>query len=313
MPSRVRLCVTPWTVARHAPLSMGFPRQKSWSEVPFPPPGRCFHSGWLNKPTWFQWTAVKREHHGEAGEEIWVLRWWEVLGRSDGKVEDRSDRGTQGNDREGLKRRCLESHWLAYQDEVKWKPNLGREVWTQPRTSWMEAKNFASQSFCSSSPSLATTQASCSLVTPHPHGTYRMMGLYRLSVGVGGCLTPVLSPCYARYGSKARLPCLKIKVLGLHSGLLKSCVAAYYPFFLGLSCSTCLVLFTENMWDNQRLLPHWEILFLWVWKSYWISEVRKREMVFRLYLQPNERLWPVDCMAWVCFFFFPYYWNLLST
>ena len=125
MPSRVWLCMTPWTIARHAPLSMGFPRQKSWSEVPFPPPGRCLYSGWLNKPTWFQWTAVKREHHGEAGEEIWVLRWWEVLGGSDGKGEDRSDRGTQGNDGEGLKMRCLESHWLAHQDEVKWKPNLG--------------------------------------------------------------------------------------------------------------------------------------------------------------------------------------------
>ena len=30
---------TPWTVARQAPLSMGFPRQKYWSGLPFPPPG----------------------------------------------------------------------------------------------------------------------------------------------------------------------------------------------------------------------------------------------------------------------------------
>ena len=30
---------TPWTVACQAPLSMGFPRQKSWSELPFPPQG----------------------------------------------------------------------------------------------------------------------------------------------------------------------------------------------------------------------------------------------------------------------------------
>ena len=30
---------TPWTVARQAPLSMGFSRQEYWSGVPFPPPG----------------------------------------------------------------------------------------------------------------------------------------------------------------------------------------------------------------------------------------------------------------------------------
>ena len=31
--------MTPWTVARQAPLSMGFPRQEYWSGLPFPPPG----------------------------------------------------------------------------------------------------------------------------------------------------------------------------------------------------------------------------------------------------------------------------------
>ena len=31
--------VTPWTVAHQAPLSMGFPRQEYWSELPFRPPG----------------------------------------------------------------------------------------------------------------------------------------------------------------------------------------------------------------------------------------------------------------------------------
>ena len=30
---------TPWTVARQAPLSMGFFRQEYWSGVPFSPPG----------------------------------------------------------------------------------------------------------------------------------------------------------------------------------------------------------------------------------------------------------------------------------
>ena len=36
--SRVWIFVTPWTVARQAPLSMGFSRQEYWSGLPFPPP-----------------------------------------------------------------------------------------------------------------------------------------------------------------------------------------------------------------------------------------------------------------------------------
>ena len=31
--------VTPWAVARQAPLSMGFSRQEYWSGLPFPTPG----------------------------------------------------------------------------------------------------------------------------------------------------------------------------------------------------------------------------------------------------------------------------------
>ena len=37
--SCVQFFVTLWTVAHQAPLSMGFPRQQYWSELPFPPPG----------------------------------------------------------------------------------------------------------------------------------------------------------------------------------------------------------------------------------------------------------------------------------
>ena len=37
--SRVRLFVTPWTVAYKGPLSMGFSRQEYWSGLPFPSPG----------------------------------------------------------------------------------------------------------------------------------------------------------------------------------------------------------------------------------------------------------------------------------
>ena len=35
----VQLFATPWTVARQAPLSMGFSRQEYWSGLPCPPPG----------------------------------------------------------------------------------------------------------------------------------------------------------------------------------------------------------------------------------------------------------------------------------
>ena len=37
--SCVQLCATLWTVARQAPLSMGFSRQEYWSRLPRPPPG----------------------------------------------------------------------------------------------------------------------------------------------------------------------------------------------------------------------------------------------------------------------------------
>ena len=35
--SHIRLCATPWTVARQAPLSTGFSRQECWSGLPCPP------------------------------------------------------------------------------------------------------------------------------------------------------------------------------------------------------------------------------------------------------------------------------------
>ena len=37
--SRVRLFVTPWTVADQAPQSTEFSRQEYWNGLPFPPPG----------------------------------------------------------------------------------------------------------------------------------------------------------------------------------------------------------------------------------------------------------------------------------
>ena len=40
--SRVQLFAIPCTIACQAPLSMGFPRQEYWSELPFPSPGGIF-------------------------------------------------------------------------------------------------------------------------------------------------------------------------------------------------------------------------------------------------------------------------------
>ena len=37
--SHVQLFVTTWTVAHHAPLSMGLSRQEYWSGLPFPSQG----------------------------------------------------------------------------------------------------------------------------------------------------------------------------------------------------------------------------------------------------------------------------------
>ena len=43
--SRVRLSVTPWTVAHQAPLSMEFSRQEYWSGLPCSPPGDLLDTG----------------------------------------------------------------------------------------------------------------------------------------------------------------------------------------------------------------------------------------------------------------------------
>ena len=43
--TRVQLSMTLWTVARQAPLSMGFSRQEHWNGLPFPSPGDLPDSG----------------------------------------------------------------------------------------------------------------------------------------------------------------------------------------------------------------------------------------------------------------------------
>ena len=50
--SRVRLFLTPWAVAYHTPLSMGFSKQEDWRGLPFPSPEDLPDSGIeLRSPT----------------------------------------------------------------------------------------------------------------------------------------------------------------------------------------------------------------------------------------------------------------------
>ena len=43
--SHVQLVVTQWTIAHQALLSIGFPRQEYWNELPLSPPGDLPHPG----------------------------------------------------------------------------------------------------------------------------------------------------------------------------------------------------------------------------------------------------------------------------
>ena len=52
--------MTSWTVARQVPLSMRFPRQESWSGLPFPSPGE---SSQLGGRTHISCTGTTRESH----------------------------------------------------------------------------------------------------------------------------------------------------------------------------------------------------------------------------------------------------------
>ena len=52
--SHVQFCVTLWTVACQAPLSMGFSRQEYWSRVPWPAGTLAIHRKLISPPKW-QW------------------------------------------------------------------------------------------------------------------------------------------------------------------------------------------------------------------------------------------------------------------
>ena len=64
--SRVRLFATPWTVARLAPLSMGFSRQEYWCGLPCPPPGDLPDPGIEPKSPTLQADSIPSEPPGKS-------------------------------------------------------------------------------------------------------------------------------------------------------------------------------------------------------------------------------------------------------
>ena len=89
MLSHVHLFANLWTVARQAPLSIGFSRQEYWSGLPFPSPGDL-NDPWIKPtspatpageffPLWATgeeaWRAVI---HGVANSWTWLSNWTEL-------------------------------------------------------------------------------------------------------------------------------------------------------------------------------------------------------------------------------------------
>ena len=63
--SCVQLFVTLWTIARQAPLSMGFSRQEYWSGLPFPSPGDLPNPGIEPRSPILQADALSSEPPGK--------------------------------------------------------------------------------------------------------------------------------------------------------------------------------------------------------------------------------------------------------
>ena len=70
--SCVQLFATPWTVARQAPLSMGFSRQEYWSGLPFPSPGDLPNPGIEPRSPALQVDALTSE---PPGNSVTLRRW----------------------------------------------------------------------------------------------------------------------------------------------------------------------------------------------------------------------------------------------
>ena len=78
--SCVWLFATPWTVACWGPLSMGFPRQEYWSELPFPSPGDFPDPGIKSWSPVLQADSLLSEPPGKTyGPETWLNWSWLII------------------------------------------------------------------------------------------------------------------------------------------------------------------------------------------------------------------------------------------
>ena len=77
--SRVQLFLTPWNVARQAPLSMGFSRQEYWSGLPYPPSEDLPDPG-IEPPTFYVSCIAGRFFTAEPpGKPIEITGSWLIL------------------------------------------------------------------------------------------------------------------------------------------------------------------------------------------------------------------------------------------
>ena len=74
--SHVQLYATLWTVARQAPLSMGFSRQEYWSGLPCPPPGDLPSPGIEPRSPALQMDSLPSEPPGKPSSGLFP---WEGL------------------------------------------------------------------------------------------------------------------------------------------------------------------------------------------------------------------------------------------
>ena len=65
--------MTPWTVARQAPLSMGFSRQEYWSGLPLPSPGDLPDTGIYPRFPALQADSLPFERPGRPIQELLLL------------------------------------------------------------------------------------------------------------------------------------------------------------------------------------------------------------------------------------------------
>ena len=74
--SRVRLSVTPWTVACQAPLSTGFSRQECWSGLLFLSPGDLPGTGIEPRSPTLQADSLPFEPLGAPVLNLLTVKWW---------------------------------------------------------------------------------------------------------------------------------------------------------------------------------------------------------------------------------------------